>query len=66
MVALNGTNRIWHATDGMIAKDRNVIVRAYPSGKKFKNADDFIETFTEVVGHFGAKGEDIKNLEKWL
>lgn len=66
MVALNGTNKIWHATDGLIAKGRSVKVRAYPSGKKFENADDFTETFTEVVGHFGAKGHDTKNLEKWL
>ena len=66
MIAINGAHNIWHATDGIIAKERAVSLRAYPGGRKFESADDFSETFENVVGHFGATGKDVDNLDKWL
>lgn len=62
MVALHGTHRLWHADEniGMTVTGRNVKVRVYPPhGRKFENADDFIDTFTAVVGEFGTTGNDI-------
>jgi len=64
MLALNGAHNLWHPTDGMKVRDRNVIVRAYLSGKKYDNSDDFLDTFTKVVGYFGAQGKDVDDYEK--
>jgi len=66
MVALNGAHNIWHAVDGIVAKDRQVKIRVFPGGKKFESPEDFEETFINVVGHFGMKGKDPKNLPELL
>jgi len=66
MIALNGAHKLWHATEGMKVTDRIVHVRAYPNGRKFESSDDFSDTFMHVVGHFGATGKDVDNLDKWL
>lgn len=61
MIGLHGTQKLWHPKEeiGMTVTDRKVKVRAYPAGKPFDNGEDFADTFTKVVGHFGAKGEDL-------
>lgn len=66
--ALHGTNNLWHATDGMTVRDDRVKVRVYPhgEGRKFENADDFSDTFTKIVGHFGTTGDDLTNWEDLL
>ena len=60
MMGLHGLHKLWHGDEniGMTVTGRQVKVRAYPFGRKFENADEFVESFESVVGHFGAKGED--------
>jgi len=61
MIALHGTHKLWHPKEeiGMTVTDRKVKVRAYPAGTPFENGDDFANTFTKIIGHFGANGEDL-------
>lgn len=66
MVALNGAQNIWHAVDGVVAKDRQVKIRVFPGDKKFDSPEDFEETFTKVVGYFGSNGKDPENLAKLM
>lgn len=70
MMALHGPHNLWHADEsiGMDVKDRRVKVRCYPHGRVYSNPDDFKETFSTVVGQFGATGEDLppKELKAWL
>jgi len=60
MMGLHGLHKLWHGDEkiGMTVTGREVKVRAYPFGRKFENADEFVESFQSVVGHFGAKGVD--------
>jgi len=46
-----------------VTADRNVKVRAYPTGKPFGNGDDFANSHTKIFGHFGAKGEDLPDFD---
>jgi len=70
MMALSGLHRLWHPNEsiGMTVTSRDVKVRCYPHGRIYTDADDFKETFTTVVGQFGATGEDLEatQLEEWL
>jgi 1-acyl-sn-glycerol-3-phosphate acyltransferase len=70
MMALHGTHKLWHAREdiGMTVTGRNVKVRCYPNGRKYKSGDEFLATFNAVVGKFGTHGKDIEEeeLEKWL
>jgi len=70
MMALSGTHKLWHPDDsiGMSPTSRDVKVRCYPCGQKIESSDQFVATFTEVVGTFGATGEDLpkSDLDQWL
>lgn len=72
LTALWGTHQLWHPHDGFgegKPTGRHVKVRVYPStGRAFASAQEFAETFTQVVGHFGTTGRDLppKQLEKWM
>lgn len=66
-LALHGTHRLWHPLHGMQVVDDKVKVRVYPyNTRKFDTSDDFSDIFTRVVGHFGAKGEDLDNWRELL
>mmetsp|Transcript_9077 Transcript_9077/g.17109 ORF Transcript_9077/g.17109 Transcript_9077/m.17109 type:complete len:407 (+) Transcript_9077:180-1400(+) len=68
MMGLFGLHKLWHGDEriGMTVTGREVKVRAYPFSCKFDNAEDFVESFKSVVGHFGAKGEDHPDWQKYL
>lgn len=68
MLGLHGLHKLWHGDEsiGMTVTGREVKVRAYPFGRKFDNADEFVESFKNVVGHFGAKGYDHPDWKKWI
>lgn len=70
MMALHGTHRLWHAREdiGMTVTAREVRIRAYPHGRKYKSGDEFLATFDAVVGQFATKGHDLnqEELESWL
>jgi len=68
MMGLHGLNRLWHGDEsiGMTVTGRDVSVRAYPTARNFQSADEFVAAFRNIVGHFGAKGKDLPNWEKWL
>jgi hypothetical protein len=73
MMAIHGTNKLWDAQDdqGMLSSPitgRSVQVRAYPVGRRYRSAREFVETFTKVVGTFGMLGRDLPEpeLTRWL
>jgi hypothetical protein len=71
MLALHGINKLWHPNDGIEVGDMNVTgrhvkIRAYPNPRKYDNDEDFKETFTAVVGHFGKYGTDVEDVGAWL
>jgi 1-acyl-sn-glycerol-3-phosphate acyltransferase len=67
MMALHGVHRLWHPDEAVtMPTGRDVTVRTYPEGRPFGSGDEFVRVFTEVVGHFGAKGTDVPDLEGWL
>jgi 1-acyl-sn-glycerol-3-phosphate acyltransferase len=59
-MGLHGLHNLWHGDEniGMKVTGRDVKVRAYPFGKTFSNADDFVKSFESVIGYFGANGQD--------
>jgi hypothetical protein len=68
MMALHGVHNLWHPHEsiGMTPSKRDVQVRAYPPGKPFETSEEFVTVFKKVVGHFGAVGSDLDDLEMWL
>ena len=68
MLGLHGLHNLWHPDEsiGMKVLGRDVAVRAYPIGAQFESGEEFVESFKTVVGHFGAKGEDIPNWKEWM
>jgi len=68
MLGLHGLHKLWHGDEniGMTVTGREVTVRAYPHGRKFDNADEFVESFRKVVGYFGAKGCDHPEWQRWM
>lgn len=70
MMALHGTHRLWHAREdiGMTVTGREVRIRVYPQGRKYKSGDEFLATFNAVVGQFATKGSDLQKdeLDAWL
>jgi len=70
MMALHGTHRLWHAREdiGMTVTGRDVRMRCYPKGRRYKSSDEFLATFDAVVGEFGTKGTDLNDdeLGGWL
>jgi hypothetical protein len=68
MMALYGTNHLWDALDGMCCTSRVVKVKAYPHGRKYQSAQEFVDAFTHVVGTFGKTGRDLPepDLTRWL
>jgi len=70
-VGLHGLHRLWHPDDkiGMAVTGRDVKMRAYPGpGRTFVDGRDFVSAMENVLGHFGACGEDLpeEELAKWL
>jgi len=70
MIALHGLHKMWHPDEniGMACTSRDMAVRVYPSSRVYKDSEEFISTFSAVVGHFGAHGKDLDNteLQLWL
>ena len=71
MMALNGVYKLWHPDDniGMTVTGRTVKAHVYPPRKeRYTNPEEFVETFTKVVGEFGTKGTNLpeKELNSWL
>ena len=68
MMGIHGLHKLWHGDEniGMTVTGRHVKIRAYPFGRTFENADEFVESFASVIGHFGAKGEDHPKWEDFL
>lgn len=70
MMALHGIHKLWHPDEsiGMEPSSRKIKIRVYPSGRTYKDCQEFIETFQTVVGPFGATGTDLPDaqLERWL
>jgi hypothetical protein len=68
MMALYGTNHLWDALNGMCCTSRIVKVKAYPHGRKYMSAHEFVDAFTHVVGTFGRTGQDLPepDLTRWL
>mmetsp|Transcript_11718 Transcript_11718/g.18156 ORF Transcript_11718/g.18156 Transcript_11718/m.18156 type:complete len:398 (+) Transcript_11718:104-1297(+) len=62
MMSLYGVHKLWHPdeTIGMVPTGRNVKIRVYPNERKFKSSDEFVDTFSRVVGQFGATGQDLE------
>ena len=69
-VGIYGTDKLWHADDdiGMAVTGKQVKIRTYPQGRDFESAEDFINSFKAIVGHFGSTGTDLpeNELENWL
>lgn len=65
LFSLWGLWNLWHPKDGMTVRDRRVLLRAYPH-RVYSNADEFLETFNEVVGHFSKTGQDLPDWESRL
>ncbi|KAL7498635.1 hypothetical protein ACHAWT_006492 [Skeletonema menzelii] len=70
MIALHGLHKMWHPDEniGMACTARDMAVRVYPGSRVYKDAEEFTSTFSAVVGHFGAHGEDLDEteLQLWL
>mmetsp|Transcript_3822 Transcript_3822/g.9763 ORF Transcript_3822/g.9763 Transcript_3822/m.9763 type:complete len:392 (+) Transcript_3822:259-1434(+) len=70
MMSLYGLHRLWHPDDsiGMCCVARDMVVRVYPGGRIYKNAEEFTSTFEAVAGYFGAHGRDMpaEELKMWL
>lgn len=68
MMGLHGLHKLWHGDEkiGMTVTGREVKVRAYPFGRKFDNADEFVESFKSIVGYFGANGCDHPDWQRWM
>lgn len=64
MAALYGTHNLWHPVHGMKPLSRNVKVRIYSQPLTFSSSQQFIKTFENIVGHFGATGTDLPNHER--
>ena len=52
----------------MTVTGRDVKVRCYPGGRKYKSGDEFLATFNAIVGEFGTEGKDLEEdeLKQWL
>lgn len=68
MMAIHGLHKLWHGDEnvGMTVSGRDVTMRNYNLGGKFGNSDEFVEAFTNVVGHFGATGKDLPDWKEWI
>ena len=68
MMALHGVHNLWHPHEsiGKTPSQRDVQVRAYPPGKPFETSEEFVTVFKKVVGHSGAVGDDLNDLDQWL
>jgi hypothetical protein len=70
MMALHGTHQLWHAREdiGMTVTGRDVQVRCYPKGRKYRSGEEFLATFEAVIGEFGTRGKDLDEAElsEWL
>ncbi len=60
MMAIHGLHKLWHGDEniGMTVTGRKVQMRNYNLGGKFKDSNEFVQAFENVVGHFGATGRD--------
>lgn len=67
-MALYGIDKLWHPTRGMICTGRNVVIRCYSGESFFKSPGQFVAAFTNIVGYFGQKGEDLPDdeLKLWM
>ncbi|KAL9179127.1 hypothetical protein ACHAXT_000169 [Thalassiosira profunda] len=70
-VGLHGCHHLWHADEsiGMTPVGRDVKIRAFPPAEAgFRDAAEFQEAFTAILGKFGATGIDPtqEELDYWL
>lgn len=67
MIAMHGINQLWNPNDLGEVTGRNIHIRTYPPiGGRFSSADEFVESFKRIVGHFGQYGTDLENYVEWL
>jgi len=62
ILAMSGLTQIWNPAVELfenVVKGKNTYFRCYPQGRAFESSDDFVETFTAVVGYFGTNGKDL-------
>jgi 1-acyl-sn-glycerol-3-phosphate acyltransferase len=57
--ALHGADQVWHPTRGMVADGRLIKIRRFEGDWRFESANDFVQVFERVVGHFGKTGKDL-------
>lgn len=67
MMAIHGLHKLWHGDEkiGMTVTGRQVKMRNYNLGGKYKDSNEFIQAFENVVGHFGATGKDNPSWRDW-
>ena len=53
MMAIHGTDELWHATDGIVGRRRDVMLRRFGRGRKYESKEEFLTVFEKVVGEFG-------------
>ena len=60
MMAIHGLHKLWHGDEniGMTVTGRKVTMRNYNLGGRYANSGEFVEAFSNIVGHFGATGTD--------
>ena len=68
MMAIHGLHNLWHGDEkiGMNVTGRKVTMRNYNLGGKFGNSAKFVDAFKNVVGHFGATGQDNPIWMDWM
>lgn len=65
MMGMYGAHTMWHPSDdkGMHAVGRHIKIRCYGHGRMYDSAEDFVDAFENVVGHWGQHGTDLPQAE---
>mmetsp|Transcript_9182 Transcript_9182/g.17477 ORF Transcript_9182/g.17477 Transcript_9182/m.17477 type:complete len:410 (-) Transcript_9182:111-1340(-) len=67
LFALYACHEAWPAEQTLpCVQTRDLYVRGYDGARQFASDEEFIETFRQVVGQFGATGSDTNELDQWL
>ena len=71
MMALHGVHQLWHPDEeiGMTVTGRTVKAHVYPHrDERYSSPEEFVQTFTKVVGEFGTYGRNLPDdeLNAWL
>lgn len=68
MMAHYGVYNLWHPQKGISPASRQVKLRVYPKPLYFESSQEFVTTFTKVVGEFGTYGHDLPDaeLQAWM